>query len=395
MRDPNQKALEAVPGEAEGGSDMACSSHSGKLRATGARDAAAASSAEVLTPFQRESCAATMPPPEPGANMRRRDFIIVFGGAVTWPLTTRAQPPTMAVIGFIDSRASDGMASRMDAFRRGLKDAGFSEGENAMIEYRWAENRVDRLPHLAAELVHQRVAVIFATGGPPAAFAAKAATSTIPVVFLVGEDPAKLGLVSSLARPNANLTGVNLFANELEAKRLELLHQFVPRAARIAVLVNPADIKNSENTLEKVGAAARVRGLQIEILGAKTASEIDDAFASMRQKPVDALFVGASAFLNSRRVQLAQLAAAHRIPAAYAFRDAAETGGLMSYGPSIVDAYRQCGMYVGRILRGAKPADLPVMQAQKFELVINARTAKLLGLDVPQTLLAIADEVID
>jgi putative ABC transport system substrate-binding protein len=287
------------------------------------------------------------------------------------------------------------MTSRVDAFRRGLKEVGFSEGENATIAFRWAENQIERLPQLAAELVRQRATVIFATGGPPAAFAVKAATSAIPVVFLVGEDPAKLGLVSSLARPSANLTGVNLFANELEAKRLELLHQFVPRASRIAVLVNPADIKNTENTLEKVGAAARARGLQIEILKAKTAGEIDDAFASMRQTPVDALFVGAAAFLNSRRVQLAQLAAAHRVPAAYALREATETGGLMSYGPSIVDAYRQCGIYVGRILRGAKPSDLPVIQAQKFELVINVRTAKILGLAVPQTLLAIADEVID
>jgi putative ABC transport system substrate-binding protein len=327
--------------------------------------------------------------------MKRRDFFTFVGGAVAWPVATRAQSPTPAVIGFIDSRASDGMTSRVDAFRRGLKEVGFSEGENATIAFRWAENQIERLPQLAAELVRQRATVIFATGGPPAAFAVKAATSAIPVVFLVGEDPAKLGLVSSLARPSANLTGVNLFANELEAKRLELLHQFVPRASRIAVLVNPADIKNTENTLEKVGAAARARGLQIEILKAKTAGEIDDAFASMRQTPVDALFVGAAAFLNSRRVQLAQLAAAHRVPAAYALREATETGGLMSYGPSIVDAYRQCGIYVGRILRGAKPADLPVVQAQKFELVINVRTAKILGLAVPQTLLAIADEVID
>jgi putative ABC transport system substrate-binding protein len=327
--------------------------------------------------------------------MKRRDFFTFVGGAVAWPVATRAQSPTPAVIGFIDSRASDGMTSRVDAFRRGLKEVGFSEGENATIAFRWAENQIERLPQLAAELVRQRATVIFATGGPPAAFAVKAATSAIPVVFLVGEDPAKLGLVSSLARPSANLTGVNLFANELEAKRLELLHQFVPRASRIAVLVNPADIKNTENTLEKVGAAARARGLQIEILKAKTAGEIDDAFASMRQTPVDALFVGAAAFLNSRRVQLAQLAAAHRVPAAYALREATETGGLMSYGPSIVDAYRQCGIYVGRILRGAKPSDLPVIQAQKFELVINVRTAKILGLAVPQTLLAIADEVID
>jgi putative ABC transport system substrate-binding protein len=330
---------------------------------------------------------------ETGTHMRRRDFIAILGSAAAWPLSARAQ--STPTIGFIDSRASDGMASRVDAFRHGLKEVGVSEGEHAKIVYRWAENRIDRLPHLAAELVREASAVIFTTGGPAAALAAKSATTTIPVVFLVGEDPAKLGLVSSLARPSANLTGINLFANEMEAKRLELLHQFVPRATRIAVLVNPADMRNTENTLEKVSAAARARHLEVEVVRAKTADEIDDVFASLRQQRVDALFVGAAAFLNSRRVQLAQLAALHRIPAAYPFRDAAESGGLMSYGPSITDAYRQCGVYVGRILRGAKPADLPVVQASKFELVINRRTAVLLGLDVPQTLLALADDVID
>jgi putative ABC transport system substrate-binding protein len=346
-------------------------------------------------PFLHAELGTTIPSAKRRSDMRRRDLINFLGGAAIWPLAARAQPAAAHVIGFIDSRASDGMASRVDAFHRGLRDTGISDGENATIVYRWAENRIDRLPFLAAELVRHPSTIIFASGGPSAAFAAKSATATIPVVFLVGEDPARLGLVNSLARPNANLTGINLFANELEAKRLELLHQIVPQATRIAVLVNPADVKNTENTLEKVGAAARMRGLEIAVERAKSPDEIDQVFSGLRQRRIDALFVGASAFLNGRRVQLVQLAALHQVPAAYPFRDAAETGGLMSYGPSILDAYRQCGVYVGRILRGAKPADLPVVQASQFELVINRRTAVLLGLPVPQALLALADDVID
>jgi putative ABC transport system substrate-binding protein len=327
--------------------------------------------------------------------MRRREFITLLGGAAAWPLAARAQQPAMPVIGFLDSRSPDAMASRLGAFRQGLKEVGLVEGENVTIIYRLAEDRVDRLTEMANELVRRQPAVIVATGGPAAAFAAQAATNTIPVVFLVGEDPTKLGLVSSLARPSGNLTGINLFANELEAKRLELLHQLVPRAARIAVLVNPANVKNTEATLQGAEAAARSIGLQIQVLKANTAREIEEAFSTIGQERPDALFVGASAFLNIRRVQLVQLAAFHRLPAIYALREAAEVGGLMSYGPSIVDAFRQCAIYAGRIVKGAKPADLPVMQASKFELIINLPTARLLGLALPPTLLAIADEVIE
>jgi putative ABC transport system substrate-binding protein len=328
--------------------------------------------------------------------MKRRAFVALLGGtAAAWPLAARAQTAAQPVIGILDTRSSEGMASRLAGFRQGLKETGFVDGENATIVSRWADNRVESLADLVADLVRQRAAVIFTSGGPTAAFAAKAATTTVPIVFLVGEDPARVGLVSSLARPTGNLTGMNLFANEIEAKRLELLLQFVPQATRVAVLVNPADVRNTENTLQQIDAAAQARGLQIKIVRTGTAREIDDAFAAFAQERPDALFVGAAAFLNTRRVQLAQLAAFHRLPTAYSFREAIEAGGLMSYGPSIVDAYRQCGIYAGRILRGAKPSDLPVIQALKFELIINLRTARLLGLAVPQPLLATADEVID
>ncbi|MCX7313825.1 MAG: ABC transporter substrate-binding protein [Alphaproteobacteria bacterium] len=329
--------------------------------------------------------------------MRRRAFLGALGGAAVAPFAGpfAANAQAMPVLGFLDSRSSEAMASRLSAFRQALREAGFVEGENLKIEYRWAENQVDRLPEMAADLVRQKAAVIVTTGGPPAALAAKAATTTIPVVFLVGEDPTRLGLVSSLTRPSGNLTGINLFANELEAKRLELLHQLAPQAARIAVLVNSADGWNTETTLRDVGAAARAIGLQIQILRASTAAEIAEALSATRQERPDALFVASAAFLNTRRVQLAQLAAFHRLPSAYAFREAAEVGGLMSYGPSILDAYRQLGVYAGRIFKGVKPVDLPVMQASKFELVINLTTAKLLGLNPPPSLLATADEVIE
>ena len=327
--------------------------------------------------------------------MIRRQFITLLGGAAaTWPLAARAQQPAMPVIGFLDSRSSDGMASRLAAFRQGLKEIGFVEGENVTILYRWAGDRVDRLPEIASELARQAT-VIVTTGGPPAAFAAKAATTTTPIVFLVGEDPTRLGLVTSLARPSGNLTGINMLSNELEAKRLQLLHQLVPQAQRIAVLVSPANVTNAERTLRDVEAAARTIGLQLQVLKANTAREIEEGFAwSEREKP-DALFVGAAAFLNIRRVQLVQLAAFHRLPASYGQREAAEAGGLMTYGPSILEGYRQWGIYAGRVLKGAKPVNLPVAQSTKFELVINLLTAKLLGLDVPPTLLARADEVIE
>jgi putative ABC transport system substrate-binding protein len=329
--------------------------------------------------------------------MRRREFITLLGGAAAaWPLAAaRAQQLPMPVIGFLDSRAADAMASRLGAFRHGLKELGFAEGENVSVVYRWAENRVDRLPELAAELVGRQVTVIVTTGGPTTALAAKTATTTIPIVFLVGEDPVRLGLVGSLARPSGNLTGINLLANELEAKRLELLHQLVPGAARVAVLVNPADARNTETTLREVGAAARSIGMQVQVLSASTAREIEEALAAVGQERPDALFVGSAAFLNVRRVQLVQLASYHRLPVTFSLREAAEAGGLMSYGPSIEDAYRQWAVYAGRILKGAKPADLPVVQSSKFELVINLTTARMLGLTVPDKLLAAADEVIE
>jgi putative tryptophan/tyrosine transport system substrate-binding protein len=326
--------------------------------------------------------------------MKRRAFITLLGGAVAaWPLAARGQQPSLPVIGFLDSRSSDGMASRLAAFRQGLKEVGLIEGENVTIIYRWAEDRADRLPEMASELARQAT-VIATSGGPLAAFAAKAATTTVPIVFLVGEDPTRLGLVTSLARPSGNLTGINMLANELEAKRLQLLHQLVPQAQRIAVLVNPGSVA-AETTLRDVEAAARTLGLQLQVLKANTAREIEEAFAwNDRQRP-DALFVGGTAFLNIRRVQLVQLATFHRLPATYLQREAAEAGGLMSYGPSILEGYRQWGIYAGRVIKGAKPGDLPVMQSTKFELVINNTTARMFGLTVPPSLLAIADEVIE
>jgi ABC-type uncharacterized transport system substrate-binding protein len=326
--------------------------------------------------------------------MKRREFLGMLGGAAAWPLAARAQQPVMPVVGFLDSRSSDGMTSRLASFRQGLKEVGLVEGENVTVIYRWAEDRIDRLSEMASELA-QQASVIVTTGGPPAAFAAKAATTTIPIVFLVGEDPTRLGLVTSLARPSGNLTGVNMLANELEAKRLQLLLQLVPQARRIAVLVNPASVSNTETTLRDVEAAARTIGLQLQVLKANTGREIEEGFAwSERQRP-DALFVGASALLNIRRVQLVQLAAFHRLPATYGQREAAEIGGLMTYGPSILEGYRQWGIYAGRVIKGAKPIDLPVVQSTKFELVINNTTARMFGLTVPPSLLAIADEVIE
>ena len=317
--------------------------------------------------------------------MNRREFITLLGGAaVAWPLAARAQQPAMPVIGFLDPRSPDTqLADQLRAFRQGLKDTGYVEGENVAIEYRWAEGQFDRLPALAAELVRRRVAVIATNGGAAAAFAAKAATTTIPIVFIVGEDPVRLGLVASLARPGGNLTGVNLVIGELTAKRLGLLRELVPGAARVAVLVNPANTANAETTLRDVEPAARAMGLQIQILKASTSREIEAAFATFVRERPDALFVGNDAFLTSRRVQLVHLATRHAIPATYAVRDFAEVGGLMSYGVNITDALRQVGVYAGRILKGAKPADLPVVQSSKFELVINAKTARMLGLTVP------------
>jgi putative ABC transport system substrate-binding protein len=286
------------------------------------------------------------------------------------------------------------MTDRLRAFREGLKDSGYVERENVVMEYRWAGDQYDRLPSLAADLVQQKVTVIAATS-TPAALAAKAATSTVPIGFLVGEDPVRLGLVASLARPGGNLTGINIFNVELAAKRLELLREMVPGAARIAVLVNPASATTADTTLRDVAAAAHVMGLQIQVLNASTSREIDAAFATFMRERSDAVFVGLDIFFISRRAQLVNLASRHALPATYPLREFAEAGGLMSYGTNIADAYRQVGAYIGRILKGAKPADLPVVQSTKFELVINAWTARMLGLAVPPTLLATADEVIE
>jgi ABC-type uncharacterized transport system substrate-binding protein len=328
--------------------------------------------------------------------MRRRDFITLLGGMVAaWPLAARAQQLAMPVVGFLDPRSPEANADRVGAFRQGLKDAGYVEGENVAIDYRWAENQMDRLPALAAELVRRRVAVIAASGGPDTAFVAKTSTTTIPIVFAVGDDPVRLGLVASLARPGGNLTGINFFVSELAAKRLGLLRELLPAATRVAVLVNPAEATLTESTLRDVEAAARVIGLQIQVLHASTSREIDTAFATITRERPDALFVGTDPFFVSRRVQLAQMTTLHKVPAIYALRQYAEAGGLMSYGASLTDTYRQMGAYAGRLLKGAKPADLPVVQATKFELVVNHQTARILGLTVPSSLLATADEVIE
>jgi ABC-type uncharacterized transport system substrate-binding protein len=324
--------------------------------------------------------------------MRRRDFFGVLGGAAAWPLNAHAQQSALPVVGLLEPTSPEAFADRLRAFRQGLRDTGYVEGENVAIEYRWAENQSDRLPALADELVRRKVAVIVAVAG--AAFAAKAATTTIPIVFIAGEDPVKLGLVASLARPGGNLTGINQFNDELAAKRLGLLRELVPGVTRVAVLLDPA-VTTTETTLRDVEAAARAIGVQIQVFNASNSHEINGAFATFLRERPDALFVGIGPFFTSRRVQLAILAARHLIPMASGVRAIAEAGGLMSYGSDILDARRQVGVYVGRILKGAKPADLPVVQASKFELVINLQTARALGLTVPPTLLARADEVIE
>jgi putative tryptophan/tyrosine transport system substrate-binding protein len=329
------------------------------------------------------------------SDMRRREFITLLGGAtVTWPFAAGAQQAAMPVVGFLDSRSPDTVASRLRAFRHGLKETGYVEGENVAILYRFADNQIDRLPELATDLARRQVAVI-ATVGVPSTFASKAATTTIPIIFVLAEDPVSLGLVSSLARPGGNMTGINLLSGELTGKRLELLRELVPRAARVAALVNPAEATRTESTLRDVEAAARAMGLQIQVLNADTSHEIDAAFESMGRERPDALFVASTPFLNVRLAQLAQLAAFHRLPATHSVREYPEFGGLMSYGSNIADVYRQAGVYTGRILKGAKPADLPVVQASRFELVINHPTARMLGLTVPDKLLVAADEVIE
>ena len=326
--------------------------------------------------------------------LRRREFVTLLGSAAAaWPLTARAQQP-MPVIGVLDSISVDFGLRNMPAFRQGLGEEGYAEGQNVAIEYRWAEGRYDRLPELAADLVRRRVSVIVANS-TPASLAAKAATSTIPIVFFVGDDPVKLGLVASLGRPGDNATGVNFFVGELAAKRLGLLRELVPSAARVAVLVNPSDPVRTASNLRDIEAAAGAIGLQIQVLKASTIGEIDTAFATLAQDRADALFVTPNSFFNSRRVQLAILAARHMFPAAFGQRDFVEVGGLMSYGTNLADARRQIGAYTGRILKGVKPADLPVVQSSAFELVINLATVRALGLTASPNILARADEVIE
>ena len=325
--------------------------------------------------------------------MKRRTFITLLGGAAAWPLAARAQQPGMPVIGLLETRSLDMISDRLRRFRQGLKDTGYVEGENVTIVYDWAES-FDRLSALAAELIRRPVAVIV-TPTTPAALAAKAATTTIPIVFATGYDPVASGLVASLARPGGNLTGVNFFNNELAGKQLELLRELVPGATHVSALINPSNVRNASAALADLETAARARGMQIQVLNASTSREIDDAFATLLRQRPDVLFVSGDGLFTSRRVQLVLLATLHKVPATFANREFAEIGGLMSYGANVPDAWHQVGVYVGRILKGTKPADLPVVQASKFELVINAQAAKILGLTIPPTLLARADEVIE
>jgi putative ABC transport system substrate-binding protein len=324
--------------------------------------------------------------------VKRRAFFTLIRGAAAWPIAARAQQ-LMPIIGFLSPTSADTNAEYLRAFRQALEQTGYIEGRNVAIEYRWADNQMDRLPTLAADLVRLQVAVI-AAAAQPAAFAAKAATTTIPVVFILSDDPVKLGLVTSLARPGGNLTGVNFLNVEMTAKRLEFLRALVPGAVRVAVLVNPTN-PNAGTIVRDVEAAARAMGLQIQVHNAGTIGEIDAAFATFMREQAEALFVGTDPFFRARRAQLALLAAHLRTPATYAFRDYAEAGGLMSYGASLNDAFRQVGEYSGRILNGANPTDLPVVQSSKFELIINLKSAMTLGLQIPDKLLTIADEVIE
>ena len=324
----------------------------------------------------------------------RRKFLATLGGVAAWPLAARAQQAGVPIVGFVSAWSAEATVRQAAAFRKGLNETGYVEGRDVMVEYHWLEGQYDRLPALMADLVRRRVAVITAFANLPA-LAAKAATTTIPIVFGVGQDPVRMGLVASLARPGGNASGINFFNQEAVAKRLGLLHDLVPKAVRIAVLVNPANASATEPTLREIREAAPVLGLQIAILEASTSPEIEAAFSTLVLDRVDALFVAPDSFFSGRPFQFATLAAHHRIPAAYTQRDFVEAGGLMSYGTDIPDMVRQVGVYTGQILQGVKPADLPVAQSTKFEFLINLQTARALGLEVPNSIQLLADQVIE
>jgi putative ABC transport system substrate-binding protein len=327
----------------------------------------------------------------------RRKFITLLGGAAAaWPLAARAQQPAMPVVGLVSTRPPEEVSGRtVGAFRKGLSETGYAEGRNVTVEYHLVGGQIERLPALMTDLVHRRVAVIATPGSIVAALAAKAATTTIPIVFASPEDPVRLGLVASLARPGGNATGINSFSEEVIGKRLRLLHDLVPKAVRLAVLINPGNASSAQTTLREVTEAASTMGLQIQILNATTIGEIDAAFATLARDRLEALFVAPDAFFNSRGVQFATLTAREKIPAAYSNWEIVAAGGLMSYGSDLVDNARQVGIYTGRILNGLKPADLPVLQSTKFVFAINVQTARTLGIEVPPGLIAIADKVIE
>jgi ABC-type uncharacterized transport system substrate-binding protein len=329
-------------------------------------------------------------------HIRRREFIATLGGAAAaWPLAADAQQPAMPVVGFINAGSAEGMVRPAAAFRSALSEAGYVEGQNVTVEYHWLDGQYDRVPALVAELVRRRVAVIAVPGTTQAALAAKAATTTIPIVFGTGADSVKIGLVTSLAQPGGNVTGTNFFFGEVVAKRLGLLHDLVPKASRIAVLVNPSNASFNESILQEIPEAARARGLQIQVLNASTRSEIDAVFATIVRQRADALFLAPDAFFTSRRGQFATLAARDRMPTSCGNREMTEAGLLMSYGPNLADMFRQVGVYTGNILKGAKPAELPVLQSTKFEFVINLQTARALDFEVPNSIQLLADEVIE